>query len=281
MNPYSRIDHPKIVALLFPPQCKDHSPCSSSAEEVSFEIGSGLVLNCTYYFAGQDAPVLFIYPAIGGFAPSFELVAENYLQQGMNVFLASYRGCERNSGSPSVGAMYADSEKLFRPAIEWLNGKGCNGPVFVMGQSLGSICAIDTVLENGDSVKGLILESGICGTAAFLEALGVSPEIADVSEEEGFNTLAKIEKIKNPTLIFHGARDVLVATAEAEKIQASSGARTKQFFVIPGAEHNTVGETGGDLYIKTIKQFTDTVCGVNTWRQKRKDNKGNQKGQKA
>ena len=278
MNPYNRIDHPEIVALLFPPQCKDHSPGSSSAEEVSFETGSGGVLNCRYYFAGQDAPVLFIYPAIGGFAPLFELVAENYLEQGINVFLASYRGCGRNSGSPSVGSMYADSEKLFRPAIDWLNGKGCNGPIFVMGQSLGSICAIDTVLKNGDSVKGLILESSICGTASFLGALGASSEHADISEEEGFNTLGKIEKIKIPTLIFHGSRDGLVSIAEAEQIQASSGARTKQFFVIPGAEHHTVGKTGGDLYIKTIKQFTDTVCGVNTWRQKRKDNKGNQKG---
>jgi hypothetical protein len=75
----------------------------------------------------------------------------------------------------------------------------------------------------------------------------------------------------------------LVAIAEAEKIQAFSGARTKQFFVIPGAEHHTVGKTGGQLYIKTIKQFTDTVCGVNTWRQNRRDLKkkrteGQQKG---
>ena len=79
-------------------------------------------------------------------------------------------------------------------------------------------------------------------------------------------------------MIFHGARDALVAIAEAEKLQASSGARTKQFFVIPGAEHHTVGETGGDLYVEEIKKFIDTVCGVNTWRQKRKSHKRNQKG---
>ena len=145
-----------------------------------------------------------------------------------------------------------------------------------MGQSLGSICAIDTVLKNGDSLKGLIIESGICGTASFLEAMGASLEHADILEEDGFNNIEKIEKIKTPTLIFHGARDVLVAAAEAENLQASSGARTKQFFIIPGAEHHTLGETGGELYVQAIKQFTDTVCGVNTWRKKRKDHKRNQ-----
>ncbi len=222
--------------------------------------------------------MLFLYPAIGASACSFDLMAESYLKQGINVFLTSYRGCGINNGTPSVAAMYSDSEKLFHLAIDWLSNKGCNGPVFVMGQSLGSICAIDTVFKNGDSIKGLIIESGICATASFLEAMGVSPKQADIVEEDGFNNIEKIEKIKTPTLIFHGARDVLVAAADAEKLQASSGARSKQFFIIPGAEHNTLGETGGDLYFQTIKQFTDTVCGVNTWRKKRQDQKRNQKG---
>jgi hypothetical protein len=283
MNLYHRIDLPEVNELLFPPQCKSNSPSPPHAEDVSLEIASGVILTCRFYLAGQDAPVLFLFPATANSLHSFDLLAEDYIKQGMNIFLASYRGCGQNSGSPSVGAVYADSEKLFHLGVKWLNSKGCTGPVFVMGQSLGSISAIDTVFKNGDSVKGLILESSICGTVSFLEALGAGSEIASLSEDEGFNTLEKIEKIKTPTLIFHGARDRLVAIAEAEKIQAFSGARTKQFFVIPGAEHHTVGKTGGQLYIKTIKQFTDTVCGVNTWRQNRRDLKkkrteGQQKG---
>jgi uncharacterized protein len=278
MIPYSRIDQPEVIALIFPAQCKTQSPCPANAEDVSLEIDSGVVLNCRYYSADQEAPVLLLYPAIGVSTCSFDMVAENYLKQGINVFLTSYRGCGINNGNPTVASMYADSEKLFHFAIDWLSNKGCNGPIFVMGQSLGSICAIDTVLKNGASIKGLIIESGICATASFLEAMGVSPKQADIVEEDGFNNIEKIEKIKTPTLIFHGARDVLVAAAEAENLQASSGARTKQFFIIPGAEHLTLGEIGGDLYFQTIKQFADTVCGVNTWRRKRRDHKRNQKG---
>lgn len=279
MNPHRKIDRPEVTALLFAGENCVQSPCPPGAEDVHLETDPGIALQCRFYFAAQDAPVLFVYPATTGDAHSFDGVAEDYRRQGMNIFLTSYRGCGKNSGSPSVSAMYRDSEKLLHLAFDWLTIKGCLGPYFVMGQSVGSTCAIDTVVQNGDLIKGLILESGICDTSAFLGALGASTAQADITEEEGFNTLEKIEKIKTPTLIFHGARDGLVAIAEAENLQASSGARTKQFFVIPGAEHHTVGEIGGELYIKTIKQFIDTVSGVNTWRQKRRNHKNKQKKQ--
>ncbi len=278
MTSYSKIDQPAVTALLFPQKTQTASLCPANAEDISFEIDSGMLLNCRYYFTDKLAPLLFFYPGTGGFALSYDIIAGNYLKHGINVFFASYRGCGPNNGTPSVGAMYADSEKLFQVAINWLRDKDFTGPVFVLGQSLGSICAIDTVLKNGDTIKGLIIESGICSTASFLEAMGLAPNDADILEEDGFNNIEKIEKIKTPTLIFHGARDAIVTAAEAEELQASSGARTKQFFIIPGAEHNTLGETGGDLYFRTIKQFTDTVCGVNTWRKKRQDHKRNQKG---
>lgn len=279
MNSPRKIDQPDVTALLFSRENSLQSLCPADAEDVLFEIYPDISLQCRFYFAAQDAPVLFVYPATIGDSHSIDKVAEDYRRQGMNIFLTSYRGCGKNGGSPSVSAMYADSEKLLHLALDWLSGKGCLGPYFVMGQSLGATCAIDTVVKNGDSIKGLILESGICGTASFLAALGASPAQVDITEEEGFNTLEKIEKIKIPTLIFHGAGDGLVAIAEAENLQASSGARTKQFFVIPGAEHHTVGKIGGELYIKTIKQFIDTVSGVNTWRQKRRDHKSKRKDQ--
>jgi alpha-beta hydrolase superfamily lysophospholipase len=279
MNPPQKIDQPEVTALLFSRENGLQSLCPADTEDVLFQIDPGISLQCRFYFNAKDAPVLFVYPATAGDSQSFDKVAEDYRRQGMNIFLTSYRGCGKNSGSPSVSAMYADSEKLLHLALDWLSDKSCLGPYFVMGQSLGSTCALDTVVKNEDLIKGLILESGICSTASFLGALGASTTQADITEEEGFNTLEKIEKIKIPTLIFHGARDVLVAVAEAENLQASSGARTKQFFVIPGAEHHTVGKIGGELYIKTIKQFIDTVSGVNTWRRKRRDHKNKRKDQ--
>ncbi len=270
MVAYSKIDQPEILALLFPPLSTVSSPCPASAEDISFTSGGDDLVTCRFYCTDQQAPIVFYYPATSQSAESFDIIADQYGKQGINVFRASYRGCGVNDGSPSIAAMYTDAEKLFPLAVDWLRSKGNTGALFVLGQSLGCLCAIDTVVNNSDAIKGMIIESGICGTASFLRALGVSEGHTDITEEEGFNNSSKIEKIKIPTLIFHGAKDGLVAVAEAEKLQAASGARNKQFFVIPGAEHHTVGKTGGDLLIQAIKQFADTVCGVNTWRQKRK-----------
>lgn len=273
MVAYSKIDQPEILALLFPPLKNVPSPCPAGAEDISFTTDGDDVVSCRFYCTDQQAPILFYYPATSESVESFDRIAEQYGQQGMNVLRVQYRGRGADSGSPSIAAMYADAEKLFPLAVDWMRGKGYTGAFFVMGQSLGSLLAIDTVVNNGDAVKGMIIESGICGTTSFLRALGVSEKQADIAEEDGFNNIQKIEKIETPTLIFHGAKDSLVAVAEAENLQASSGARNKQFFVIPGAEHHTVGQTGGDLFIQAIKQFADTVCGVNTWRQKRKSYK--------
>ncbi len=270
MVAYSKIDQPEILALLFPPLKTVPTPCPAGAEDITFATGADNVVTCRFYCTDQQAPILFYYPAANKSSESFDIIAERYGKRGMNVFRTQYLGCGVNNGSPSIAAMYADAEKLFPLAVDWMRSKGYTGALFVMGQSLGSICAIDTVVKNGDAVKGMIIESGICGTAAFLQSIGVSEKQADIAEEEGFDNIQKIEKIKVPTLIFHGSKDSLVAVAEAENLQAASGARNKQFFVIPGAEHYTVGKTGGDLFIQAIKQFADTVCGVNTWRQKRK-----------
>ncbi len=273
MVAYSKIDQPEILSLLFPPSGNTSSVCPADAEDINFPADADGELTCRFYGTDKEAPVLFYYPATWESGESFDTLAKQYGKRGINVFFAPHRGCGINSGSPSIAAMYADAQKIFPLALDWLRNKGYAGALFVMGQSLGCLCAIDTVANNSDAIKGMIIESGIFGTTSYLRAIGVNEKQAKIAEEEGFNNGQKIEKIKTPTLIFHGSKDSLVPVAEAENLQAASGARNKQFFVIPRAEHHTVGKTGGDLFIQAIKQFTDTVCGVNTWRQKRKYSK--------
>ncbi len=270
MAAYSKIDQPEILALLFPPAEDVPSLCPPSAVDIHLAAGAEDGVTCRFYGVDQQAPILLYYPATTGPAARLEAIAQQYNQEGMNFFLVSYRGCGIHSGSPSLALLYEESRKMFPLAIDWLQDQGYSGELFVMGQDLGCLCAIDIVAENSDSVKGMIIESGICGTASFLKALGVSEKQADIAEEEGFNNAVKMGRIKLPTLIFHGARDSLVPVAEAEKLQAASGARNKQFFIIPGAERHTVAATGGLMFVRAIKQFADTVCGVNTWREKRR-----------
>ena len=142
-----------------------------------------------------------------------------------------------------------------------------------MGRSLGSAPAIDLATRHEDAIKGLILESAIAETLPLARILGIDPEKIGISEEDGFNNLKKIESITKATFILHGARDELIPAVDAEKLQSHSGAKSKEFIIIPGAEHNTMIATGGKLYFQTIKQFIDKVTGVTNWRKRRKTTK--------
>lgn len=272
MKAPGKIDHPEIVRNIFSQYSNSQftRPCPSGAEDINFLVTPEIPLSCRFYPAAADAPIVLYYPSPSISSDSFDSLAAKYNEHSISIFLMSYRGQMGNSGTPSVTLMFADGDSLLKQAKDWLQKKDYTGSIFVMGHSLGSACAVDIVLRNPDSVKGLIVESGIFETADFLRAIGVSSEHASITEEEGFNIRKKIEKIKLPTLIFHGARDSLVSVAQAENLQSCSGAKSKQFYVIPGAERDSLPETGGDLYFQTIKKHIDTVCGVNTWRQRRK-----------
>ena len=277
----SKIDRPDILSLLFQPPADYIGNCPTQAEDVSLNIAAGVSLSCRFYFVALDAPTLLYYHGGCDSSDTIDAAAEVLNQCRINVFLASYRGFGKSTGSPAFSSLFADARMLFTLAVAWLTEKGCSGPLFVMGRSLGSVCVLEVVHTNPQLVKGMILESGYCETITLLQAIGVDTAGLTLSEEEGFNNLQKIANIKIPTMIFHGSRDLLVSIAQAEKLQAASGARNKQFFVIPGAAHHTVAKTGGTLYYETIKGFIETTCGINTWRQRRKKFKAGQPGENS
>jgi alpha-beta hydrolase superfamily lysophospholipase len=278
MHSLTKLDHPEILSLLLQPPRDFQGSCPERAEDLYMTIFEGVSLACRFYISASDAPTLIYFHGGCESSDSFNTEAESFNRAGINVFLASYRGSGKSSGTPSLSTLLTDAGVQFSLAIDWLAANNYTGTIFVMGRSLGSVCALDVVFNNSDRIKALILESAYCETLPLLVAIGAKKAVEGIVEDDGFNNLQKIAKIKTPTLIFHGSRDVFVPVSQAEKLQAASGAKNKQFLIIPGAEHYTVAKTGGDMYFKTIKGFLDTICGVNTWRQRRTKFKADQEG---
>jgi fermentation-respiration switch protein FrsA (DUF1100 family) len=139
-----------------------------------------------------------------------------------------------------------------------------------MGRSLGSACAIDLAARYSGEISGLVIESGFAETIPLLRTLGVDPAAMGLREEDGFNNSAKINQVTIPTLVIHGQNDSLIPLAQAEKLHAACGARSKELQVVPGADHNSLTAVAGMLYFQTIRQFIDKVTGSNDWRQRRK-----------
>ncbi|MFH0781066.1 MAG: alpha/beta fold hydrolase [Pseudomonadota bacterium] len=276
MQSLNKLDHPTIRSLLLQPPSDHSGSRPANAEDLRLTISKDVHLSCRFYLSAPAAPTLIYFHGGNESSASFDAEAAYFNQVGINIFLTSLRGFGKSTGIPSLSDMTTDAEIQFIQALQWLTATGYSGAILVMGRSLGSVCAIDVAHTHPDKIKALILESAVCETLPLLTALEADKVTTLISEEEGFNNLQKIAEIKTPTLIFHGSRDVLVPISQAEKLQAISGAKNKQFLIIPGAEHHTVSKTGGSLYFTTIKDFVDKVCGVNTWRQRRREFKTDQ-----
>ena len=264
------IDNTDINSLLFDHKRLSFDVSTSKATRLTFKDSSSKPVIAHFYATEKNSPNIVFFPSTETPLAHFDAMAASYNQHGINIIILSYRGDNGSSHVSTLSEFYLDGRTLFDQAVSWLSANEFVGANFVMGQSMGSVLAIDAVFLNPDSVKGLLLESAMCQTTEYLNNRGIDTDAIPNLEEQGFCNLEKIEKIELPTLIFHGARDSWIPIAIAEKLQASSGARTKQFFIIPGAQHDFLYRSGGELYFETIKKFIDTLCGVNTWRQKRK-----------
>ncbi|MBW1635724.1 MAG: alpha/beta hydrolase [Deltaproteobacteria bacterium] len=273
MQNYAKIDNSEVISALFPEPAENRPVCPGYAEDIEFGISDGSVLTCRFYPGRKNDPTLLYFPNSLAPVDKYDAIAESFTGQGINFLLTSYHSHGNNERRAGIVSMMNNLPFILQETVLFLKKEQFSGPLFTMGESIGSAFAIEITSSHPDQIKGMIIESGFCETIPFLTGSGVTMEGLELQESDGFNNKGKITDIELPTLILHGARDKVVPPPQAETLQASSGARNKQFFIIPGAEHTTIAETGGPLYFQTIKTFIDTVSGVNTWRQRRRNSR--------
>jgi alpha-beta hydrolase superfamily lysophospholipase len=278
-----RLDHPQICSALFFPRREHRSTPPPESYDLDVTSDDGLaVLGCRMHVCGDSAaPTVIFFHGNGETVGDYDEIGSSFTGVGLNIVFATYRGYGWSSGEPRVTAMMQDSNAVLNAVLRWCAKRSCTGPLLVMGRSLGSVSAIDLAYRRADEVKALIIESGFADSLPLLESLGCQCRDLGIVEAECFNNRGKIAAIELPTLILHGARDQIIPLAEAEVLQAESGARNKQFQVVPGADHNSVLSVAGSLYFTTIKGFVDGVTGTNTWRQRRKRFKQEGHGQNS
>ncbi len=271
-----KLDDSRILPYIFHPRATSLTRLPAGAQDLPIEVEPGLIIGCRLYLHSPESPNILYFHGNGEVVSDYDEIGPLYNQVGLNLLVTDYRGYGWSNGTPTVQTMYLDAEILFQELGAWLSDHQYNGPLLIMGRSLGSACAIDLAARHEDKIKGLIIESGFGDTLPLLTVLGVPLDEIDLSEEECFNNTIKIAQVSKPTYILHGARDQLIPVAEAEKLQAWSGARTKEFQIIPGADHNSTIACAGRLYFQAIKQFIDKITGTANWRDRRRKSKDTQ-----
>ena len=271
--PPSKLDHPEILSAIFHPQPGLRNQTPPSCVEFEVAVENDITLGCRFFNPHRSAPTIVYFHGNGETVSDYDQIAPFYLEAELNFFVAGYRGYGWSSGEPSVSALFHDGGVVLDAVAEHCRDNGFSEELFVMGRSLGSAACIELGYRHAERLKGIIIDSGFAETLPLAARLGYNVTDSGLREEDCFNNLGKIREIKIPTLIFHGADDQLIPLNDAVKLQAESGAKTKQLFVVPGADHNSLILRGGKTYFETIKNFSDTVTGRYTGRQKRKNYK--------
>ena len=246
---YSALDDPNISMNSFFPR-QGWTPTPEGVQDYTVNVGDDIGLSCRFFSYGNSAPTILFFYGNGETAIDYNSIAPFYNQIGLNFFVADYRGYGKSGGSPSFTTMLSDANTVLEAMRIVLGASGYQGPVYVMGRSMGRHSAFELAAKEDPAINGVIIESGRPSLGQFTG--GLVPQQADKLEEA---YRAKAASIAIPVLVIHGEMDALAPLDDAEEMFRNFASTEKKMLVIPGAGHNDLLFKGLDEYFTAIGDF--------------------------
>jgi len=258
---YAKLDQPEVLGFLFHPRKDVESNPPSGVVTYDIQADEDVSIGARFHAAGLSDPNILFFHGNGEIARDYDPIGPLYNQHGLSFLAVDYRGYGRSSGTPTATFMMRDAHTIYKAVRTWLKRENRTGPLVIMGRSLGSACAIELAVSYQEEISGLVIDSGFAHTVPLLRCLGVDTDALRITEAEGFKNVQKIAQFCKPTLMMHAQYDQIIPVMSAEALQVECAARSKEFLVVPGADHNTILVQTGKRYFEVIKQFTDKIEG--------------------
>ena len=275
---YAKLDQPEVLQALFHPRKESGSNSPPNVIDWDITVEEGVSIGARFQMAGAGDPNILFFHGNGEIVSDYDTIGPLYNEQGLSLLAVDYRGYGRSGGVPTATAMMGDAHIVLKEVRRWLKDENRTGPLLVMGRSLGSACALELAASYEEDISGLIIESGFSHTVPLLNCLGVDTQALEITEADGFKNLQKIAEFPKPTITIHGQYDQIIPVMSAEMLQVHSPARSKEFHMIPGADHNTILVCAGKVFFEIIKRFTNKIeekrAPRRSFRQRRLDNGG-------
>ena len=247
------LDKPEILPFFFYPRKWSTNP-PSGARDYMVLVDRDVSIACRFHVHAPESPSLLLFHGYTRVVSNYDPLAPMYRSHCMNLFVADYRGYGRSGGTPTFSNMVADAHHVFNAFREVLREGGYSSKVFVNGQSLGSVPAIDVAACHGNSIDGLIIE-GAFGTMKRLKALAGLSEDQLSTTDEAFPNVSGIRKVGARTLVLHAEADELIPLVETQELFDNAAAEDKRLVVIPGTDHHDIATRDPDLYFRIIEDF--------------------------
>lgn len=255
---YSALDHPAVLPYLFHPRPEPDDRRSPGDDFMIPTTGNTSIGAC-FHLAAPVSPTILYFHGNGEIAADYDDMGPVYTQQGINFLVVDYRGYGRSTGTPTVSSMMKDSHVIFDYVLDYLRSRNCNGPLAVMGRSMGSAPALDIAATGRDEIRGLIIESGFATISPLLTILGVDPRRIGFHESKGFENLDKISRWHRPLLIIHAEFDTLIPFSDGAALYSSCPSDNKRLLRIEGADHNDIFLRGMRVYMDAVRRLVTSL----------------------
>jgi fermentation-respiration switch protein FrsA (DUF1100 family) len=228
-------------SFLYFPQPARISPAAAGlpgAEEAVLETGDGERVIAWHIPPRGDKPVVIYFHGNGEVVASRLERHRNLTESGNGLVALSYRGYMGSSGSPTEQGLLLDAEAAYRFA----SMRHPENPIVVWGHSLGSGVAV--ALAARHAVAKLILEAPFTSTAEV--AAGLFPFVpVQWLMHDQFHSDQRIDAVRAPLLIMHGARDDVIPIRLGERLFALAH-EPKRFVRFTDGGHDDLDRYGAD-----------------------------------
>jgi alpha-beta hydrolase superfamily lysophospholipase len=255
---YSLLDRPEILLYLFHPRPDfGRSISTSDDSDIQIPVEVEIAIGARFHMTDKSACNILFFHGNGEIVADYDEFGQMLNQLGINFLAVDYRGYGRSSGQPTVSTMMRDCHVIFDYVNRWLENNEYQGPLVLMGRSLGSASVLELAAHYGPQIDGLIVESGFAYAGPLLQLLGINTAAMGFEEAKGFRNIDKIASFKKPTLIIHAEQDHIIPFSDGQALFEACGAPNKSLLKIPGANHNNIFMYGLKKYMAAIQKLVN------------------------
>jgi pimeloyl-ACP methyl ester carboxylesterase len=243
MEKHVLIDNPTISNVVFYPR-KTVIPNDLGAdiEILKFPLSNGITIGGFFYKKNDNLPTILLFHGNGEVALDYRFIAPMFHACDVNLAVVDFRGYGFSSGEPFYSSLILDAIPIFSKFKDWMEENDLLESLFVLGRSLGSICAAEIGAHNPPELRGVIFESGFASAYNMMVNLfRVSSPILTPESLNDYSNHSRVMKFNKSTLIIHGTLDWIIPVSEAQLLyEYLPNDIDKKLILIEGAGHNNI-----------------------------------------
>jgi hypothetical protein len=173
-------------------------------------------------------------------------------RMGFSVLAIDYRGFGRSVSSAANAPSETSADEDAVAAFDKLVELAPHQRRFIFGHSLGGAIATALALKRPDA-NGVILEGAFTSVNDMVKETkwGFLPVSFLITQR--FDTLDKIDDVKQPLLVVHGTADTTVPFSMGERLYAAART-TKRFLRLEGGSHHNLTASFFDQYRSAVAE---------------------------